>query len=306
MLADSTAGDPSTGLKWTHRSLRKLAEALERQGKPLSPPTIARLLGEAGFSLRTNRKRLAETEDPQRDAQFRYLDCLRRRYLRRGWPVISVDTKKKELIGRFKNPGRTWRRDAQPVLAHDFRSAAVGKAVPFGIYDLAHNDGMVVVGTSRETPTFACNGIRQWWLRVGRERYPQARKLLIEADCGGANDPRKWEWKVGLQRLADAFDLEITVTHYPPGASKWNPIDHRMFSLISANWAGEPLVSYEKMLGYLRGTRSAEGFRCRAMLDRWSYVAGGEVAPKEKAAVNLQAHRILPAWNYTIRPHGRT
>lgn len=304
LLEDSTAGDPCTGLLWTHRSLRTLAEALRRQGRALSAPTIARLLQAAGFSLRTNRKRLAEVQEPHRDEQFRYLQRLRERYLQRGWPVISVDTKKKELIGPFKNPGRTWRRRAQAVLAHDFRSAATGKGVPYGIYDLAHNEGLVVVGISHETPTFACAAIRRWWLLVGRERYPQTRRLLIEADCGGANDPRKWEWKVGLQRLADEFALTITVTHYPPGASKWNPIDHRMFSLISGNWAGEPLVSYEKMLRYIRRTRSASGFRCRAILDRKQYVTGGKVTAGEKARIALQAHVPLPHWNYTIRPHG--
>jgi hypothetical protein len=304
LLEDTTAGDPSSGLLWTHRSLRRLAQALREQGTPLSPHTIARLLDEAGYSLRTNRKRLAEVEDPDRDRQFRYLGHLRRGYLGRGWPVISVDTKKKELIGPFKNPGRTWRRSAQAVLAHDFPSAAAGKAVPYGIYDLAHNDGLIVVGTSHETPAFACACLRRWWLLVGHQRYPQARCLLIEADCGGANDPRKWEWKVGLQRLADEFALAITVTHYPPGASKWNPIDHRMFSLVSGNWVGEPLVSYAKMLDYIRGTRSETGFRCRAVLDRRGYAVGGKVTPAAKAGVRLRPHRTLPKWNYTVRPHG--
>jgi hypothetical protein len=305
LLEDATAGDPSTGLLWTHRSLRQLAQALRRQGMRVGPHTIARLLDQAGFSLRTNRKRLAEVTDPDRDRQFRYLGRLRKRYLKRGWPVISVDTKKKEWIGRFKNPGRTWRRAAPAVLAHDFPSAAVGKANPYGIYDLAHNDGLVVVGTSHETPTFACASIRRWWLLVGRPRYPQAQRLLIEADCGGANDYRKWEWKGGLQQLADEFDLVITVTHYPPGASKWNPIDHRMFSLISGNWAGEPLVSYEKMLQYIRGTRSATGFHCRAVLDTQEYPPGWRATPAGKEGVRLKPHSVLPAWNYTICPHGR-
>jgi hypothetical protein len=303
LLEDVTAGDPSTGLLWTHRSLRKLAQALRRQGLPVAKSTLARLLDQAGFSLRTNRKRLAEVHDPDRDQQFRYLVRLRKLYLKRGWPVISVDTKKKEWIGRFKNPGRTWRRAAQAVLAHDFPSCAVGKANPYGIYDLACNDGLVVVGTTHETPTFACASIRRWWLLVGRGRYPQAQRLLIEADCGGANDYRKWEWKVGLQQLADEFDLVITVTHYPPGASKWNPIDHRMFSLISGNWAGEPLVSYETMLQHIRRTRSAKGFHCRAVLDRHDYPPGWRATPADKARVRLQPCRILPGWNYTICPH---
>jgi hypothetical protein len=305
LLGDATAGDPSTGLLWTHRSLRKLAQALRRHGLPVGKSTVARLLDQAGFSLRTNRKRRAEVTDPDRDRQFRYLVRLRKFYLNRGWPVISVDTKKKEWIGPFKNPGRTWRRAPQAVLAHDFPSAAVGPANPYGIYDVAANAGFVVVGTSHETPRFACASIRRWWLRVGRGRYPQARRLLIEADCGGANDYRKWEWKVGLQRLADEFDLVITVTHYPPGASKWNPIDHRMFSLISGNWAGEPLVSYEKMLQYIRGTRSATGFHCRAVLDTREYPTGWRATPADKEAVKLQPRPVLPHWNYTICPHTR-
>jgi len=303
LLEDATAGDPSTGLLWTHRSLRKLAQALRRRGLHVGKSTIARLLDRAGFSLRTNRKRLAEVHDPDRDRQFRYLVRLRNLYRNRGWPVISVDTKKKEWIGLFKNPGRTWRRAAPAVLAHDFPSSARGKANPYGIYDVAYNDGFVVVGTAQETPSFACASIRRWWLMVGRRRYPQAQRLLIQADGGGANDPRKWEWKVGLQQLADEFGLVITVTHYPPGASKWNPIDHRMFSLISGNWAGEPLVSYEKMLQYIRATRSATGFHCRAVLDTHEYRTGGRVTPAAKAGVKLQPRPVLPEWNYTICPH---
>lgn len=305
LLEDSTAGDPSTGLLWTHRSLRKLAQALRRQGIPVAKDTIARLLDQAGFSLRTNRKRLAEVNDPDRDRQFRYLCRLRTLYLSHGWPVISVDTKKKEWIGRFKNPGRTWRRSAQAVLVHDFPSGAVGRAIPYGIYDVAQNDGFVVVGTSHETPTFACASIRRWWLMVGRRRYRQAKRLLIEADCGGANNSRTWEWKVGLQRLADELDLTITVTHYPPGASKWNPIDHRMFSLISGNWAGEPLVSYETMLQYIRRTRSATGFHGRAVLDTHEYRPGWRATPADKARVRLQPCPVLPDWNYTIWPDAR-
>jgi hypothetical protein len=262
-------------------------------------------LDQAGFSLRTNRKRRAEVHHPDRGRQFRFLRRLRKLYLSRGWPVISVDTKKKEWIGPFKNPGRTWRRAAREVLAHDFPSCAVGRAIPYGIYDVAHNDGLVVVGTSHETPAFAGASIRRWWLLVGRRRYPRAQRLLIEADCGGANDYRKWEWKVGLQRLADEFDLTITVTHYPPGASKWNPIDHRMFSLISGNWAGEPLVSYETVLQHIRRTRSTTGFHCRAVLDTHEYPTRWRVSSADKARVNLQPCRVLPNWNYTILPHVR-
>jgi hypothetical protein len=303
LLADDTAGDPVSGVRWTHRSLRALREGLCRHGIKLAHATIARLLRQGKFSLRTNRKRLAGTHDPNRDRQFRYLTRLRRLYLTRGLPVISVDTKKKELVGNFKNPGRCWRREDRPVLDHDFPSWAVGRAIPYGIYDLAHNDGYVAVGRSHETPSFAAAAVRRWWLAVGRGRYPKARRLLIQADGGGANDARKWEWKVGLQRLADEFGLTIVVTHYPPGASKWNPIDHRMFSLISRNWAGEPLVSYEVILNYIRRTRSSTGFHCRARLDTTEYATGYRITPEEKARVRLEPRPTLPEWNYVIRPH---
>jgi hypothetical protein len=305
LLEDSTAGDPMTGLKWTYRSVRRLAKALRRHGFNLSSNTVARLLRQMDFSLRTNRKTLAEVSDPDRDRQFRYLGRLRSYYITRGWPVISVDTKKKELIGPFKNPGRTWRRKSHQVFAHDFPSWAEGRGIPYGIYDVKHNDGLVVVGTSHDTPTFAVSCIRQWWLKCGRERYPGAPRLLIEADGGGSNDYRKWEWKLALQDMADEFDLVITVTHYPTGASKWNPIDHRMFSLISNNWKGEPLTSYEVMLKHIRRTRSQEGFRCRACLDTKEYPERGKISPEERARVRLRRRKVLPQWNYSIFPHGR-
>ncbi len=305
LLEDATAGDPITGLKWTHRSLVRLSRALRRRGIKPGKTAIARLLRQRHFSLRTNRKRLAGTHDPRRDRQFRYLTRRRRLYLARGWPVISVDTKKKEWIGNFKNRGRTWRRQPRDVLDHDFPSWAIGRAIPYGIYDLAANDGYVVVGTSHETPAFTGAAIRRWWIVVGRRRYPGARRLLIQADSGGGNGCREWAWKVALQRLADEFGLIITVTHYPPGASKWNPIDHRMFSLISANGAGEPLVSYETVLKFIRTTRSDAGFRCRAYLDTKPYPKGLKARSEDRARVRLRPCRVLPQWNYTIWPHKR-
>ena len=267
--------------------------------------TIARLLDDLRFSLRTCRKNKAGTRHKDRDRQFRYLVRLRKLYLTLGLPVISVDTKKKELVGDFKNPGRCWRCRDREVLDHDFPSWAIGRAIPYGIYDLAFNDGLVVVGTSHETPSFAVAAIRRWWLEVGRHRYPRAKRLLIEADAGGANDYRKWEWKVALQALADEFGLIITVTHYPTGASKWNPIDHRMFSLISANWSGEPLVSYETILGYIRRTRSSEGFHCRACLDPADYPLRSKGTPEARRRVRLKPRPVLPQWNYTIWPHNK-
>ncbi len=304
LVEDATAGDPITGLKWTHRSLRKLCRALRRQGWKVSPPTVARLLRGQNFSLRTCRKERAGITHPDRDRQFRYLTRLRKLYVSLSLPVISVDTKKKEWVGDFKNAGWCWRRKARSVLDHDFPSWALGRAIPVGVLDLARNDGYVVVSTSHETPTFVVSAIRRWWMRVGRRRYADKGRLLIEADSGGANDHRKWEWKVALQRLADEFGLIITVTHYPSGASKWNPIDHAMFSLISANWAGEPLSSYELILKYIRTTRSQKGFRCRACLDRKEYTTQRPTV-EQRRSIRLKRRAVLPELNYTIYPHTR-
>jgi hypothetical protein len=303
LLQDVTAGDPMTGLKWTHKSTRKLGATLRRRGISLSRGTVARLLRQHDYSLRTNRKRLAGTHHPDRDRQFRYLTRIRRWYLTRGLPVISVDAKKKELVGNFKNPGRCWRKTDRNVLDHDFAKDASGRGIPYGIYDVGRNAGYVVIGTSHETAAFAVAAIRRWWLAVGRASYPTTRRLLIEADCGGANGNRKLAWKAALQGFADEFQLIITVTHYPPRASKWNLIEHRMFSLISENWAGEPLVNYETMLKYIRRTRSATRFHCRACLDRTDYKKGAKVSREERAAIRLRPRPVLPQWNYTIWPH---
>jgi len=304
LLQEATAGDPISGLKWTHRSLRKLQRALRRRGLLLSTPTIGRLLRHLGFSLRTNRKRVAGIRDLDRDQQFRYLTRLRRLYISLGLPVISVDTKKKEWVGNFKNPGRCWRRQDRDVLDHDFPSWASGRAIPVGVYDLVHNDGYVLVGTSHDTPAFTVAAIQRWWREVGRRRYCGARRLLIEADGGGATDRRKWAWKVALQGLADECGLVITVTPYPPGASKWNPVEHRLFSPVSANWAGEPLVSYETILKYIRTTRTETGLRCRARLDKKEYPAAQRLAPRDKQRVRLRRRWPRPQLNYTILPHG--
>jgi hypothetical protein len=255
------------------------------------------------FSLRTNRKRLAGIRDLDRDRQFRYLTRLRRLYITLGLPVISVDTKKKEWLGNFKNPGRCWRQRDRDVFDHDYPSWASGQAIPVGVYDLAYQDGYVLVGTSHDTPAFTVAAIRRWLLEVGRRRYPAARRLLIEADGGGPTDHRKWAWKVALQRLADEFEMILVVTHYPAGASKWNPIEHRMFGPISANWAGEPLVSYQTVLKYIRTTRTETVRRCRARLDRKEYVVEHRVPAKEKAWVRLRRRSIRPELNYTIYPH---
>lgn len=306
LLEDATAGDPISGLKWSRKTLTKLSRQLRTIGIMIGRSTIARLLRERNYALMGNRKSIASTHDPERDRQFGYIDQQRRAFEKAGNPVISVDTKKKELIGRFKRAGRTWRQSALEVNDHDFPSQAKGKAIPYGIYDLTHNCGYILVGTSHETPDFAIAALRRWWLVRGQHTYAGTDRLLIQADCGGANSNRSWRWKAGLQRLADEFQLTITVTHFPPSASKWNPIEHRMFSLISANWAGQPLFSYETMLKFIRTTRSERGFRCQARLDRTVYPTKVKLAPAERAQIDCRPHRLCPHWNYTIRPHPRS
>lgn len=276
---------------------------LRHHGVIAGRQTISRLMVAKGYSLHTNRKSQAGIQDPDRDQQFRYLTCRRRWYLSRNLPVISVDTKKKEWIGNFKNPGQSWRKAARRVLDHDYPSWAEGRAIPYGLYDVGNNSGYVVIGTSHDTPEFARAAIRRWWIIEGCRRYPQVRRLLIQADGGGSNHSRRWGWKVALQSLADEFGITITVTHYPPGASKWNLIEHRMFSLISKNWSGEPLTSYETVLKYIRTTCSETGFRCRAYLDRRIYPTKVRVTDEQRKRVRLDRHKVLPKWNYTIRPH---
>jgi Rhodopirellula transposase DDE domain len=289
-------------LKWTRKTLAALTSQLQKKFR-VGHTTVARLLKLKGIALRGNRKRLSPRQDAQRDQQFRYIARLRRRFEKADWPRISVDTKKKELIGAFKNPGRTWRRQPLDVLATDFPQDAEGKAIPYGVYDLGRNEGFVVVGSSHETPAFALAAIRAWWLAVGQPHHRGKKALLIQADGGGANGNRCWLWKFGLQQLADEFNLTITVTHYPTGASKWNPIEHRLFCRISSNWAGQPLISYETMLKFIRTTKTETGLRCRARLDTTEYETGLKITREQKEQINLQPHRFLPKYNYTIRPH---
>jgi hypothetical protein len=303
LVERDTAGDPMTDQKWTRKTTAALAQELTARGFAVSPDTVGRLLRQQRYTLKSNRKRISEGQDPDRDRQFRYLRRVRDLFVGKGLPVISVDTKKKELVGNFKNPGRRWRREHKDVKDHDFPSKALGRAIPYGIYDCAHDDGYVVVGASHETSAFAVAAIRRWWLEVGRGRYPTAEALLIEADCGGGNDSRRWAWKLALQALADEFGLFILVTHYPPGASKWNPIEHRMFSLISIHWAAEPLLSYEVILMLIRGATSSTGFRCGACLDEEEYPTDVEVSKAQRATIRLERRRFLPRLNYAILPH---
>lgn len=301
-MRDATAGDPVTGLKWTHKSLRCVAQQLRRQGYRISTPSVARLLRERDYALRVNQKKLAGKQVPGRDEQFGYLSEQRAAFLRQQFPVISVDTKKRELIGRFKQPGEQWRVVPHEVLIYDFRSTALGIAIPYGIYDVGRNQGFVVVGQSHDTPEFAVAAIRSWWINVGRRAYPRQTQLLIEADCGGSNGNRCRAWKARLQDFASECGLSITVTHYPTGASKWNPIEHRCFNLISGNWAGQPLESYETVLKYIRATKSPSGFRCQARLDKKVYATGIKISRKEVSSIRLEGHKVFPHWNYTIRP----
>jgi len=300
-LEDTTAGNPISGLKWTRKSLATLTRELQKKFQ-VGRSTVARLLKQQGYMLHGNRKRLSPRHDAQRDQQFRYLARQRRKFVKAKLPILSIDTKKKELIGIFKNAGRTWRHNAWDVFETDFPQDAKGKAIPYGIYDVERNSGYVVVGTSHETPAFAIAALRRWWLDVGRSQYRGKHEWLIQADGGGANGHRCWLWKWGLQQLADECHVTITVTHYPMGASKWNPIEHRLFSRISGNWSGQPLVSYETVLKFIRTTKTATGLACQAQLDRRNYETGLKVTPEQKAQVNLKPHRILPHYNYTIRP----
>jgi len=302
-VRDATAGDPLRGLKWTKKTSRKLSRALKRRGYKVGPDTVRRLLQHRGYVLRANRKRLSRKHDPDRDRQMRYLTRQRRVFQKAGFPVISVDTKQRELIGNFKNPGRAWRQTSLAVLESDYPSDAQGVAIPYGIYDLTRDAGFVIVGTSHQTPEFAVAAIRRWWIKLGQGGYRRKKRLLIEADGGGANGSRCWLWKWELQQLADEFGLTITVTHLPTSASKWNPIEHRLFCHIEENWSGQPLISYETVLKFIRTTRTATGLRCRAYLDRTAYGTGYQVTAEQKAQINLKSHRVLPRWNYTIMPH---
>jgi hypothetical protein len=302
-LEDATAGDPVHGTKWTRKTLRALVKELRGKKFKVGRETVRRLLTQLGYSLRSNRKERSKRQDADRDRQMRYLARKRRAFLKAKKPVISVDCKKKELIGNFKNPGRTWRREARSVLTADFPSEADGKAIPYGVYDVARNRGFIGVGVSHETAEFAVNVIRRWWLTEGRAAYPEQTELLVQADAGGANGYRDWPWKWELQRLADETGLTLIVTHYPTSASKWNWIEHRLFNHISANWAGEPLVSYETVLKFIRTTTTQTGLCCTAYLDRKHYRTKVKVTPEHKAAIRLVKHRVLPKWNYTIQPH---
>jgi hypothetical protein len=305
LLSDEVAGDPMGEQKWVRSSLRRLSEQRKQAGHDASTGVVARLLKTLGFSLKTNKRRVLRKNCPGRDEQFRYIASQRQAFSAAGLPVISVDTKKKELIGDFRNSGQIWCRKAPEVDEHDYPSAAECRAVPFGVYDVVKNKGYVVVGTSNNTPEFAVNSIVRWWKAVGRRDYPLAEQVLILADGGGGNGSRARAWKLNLQqKLCDSFGLTVTVCHYPPGCSKWNPVEHRLFSYISTNWAGKPLRTLGIMLGYIRGTTTRTGLTVNACLDETAYRKGQKVARAEIEGLSITHHDVLPQWNYTMRPRG--
>jgi hypothetical protein len=292
-------------LLWTCQSTRQLAEALSQEGNRISADTVGRLLAEMGYSLQANLKTLEEgANHPDRDRQFQYLNRQVRRYLRRGDPVISVDTKKKELIGRYFNKGRQWRPQGKPekVNIYDFIDPDEPKAIPYGIYDLAHNQGWVNVGCDHDTASFAVASIQRWWRCMGQEQYPQTQRLLICADSGGSNGYRVRLWKYELQSLVDEADLEVLVCHLPPGASKWNKIEHRLFSHISMNWRGRPLVSHEVVVKLIGATMTQTGLKVKAKLDKRRYPLKVKVTDDQMRSLNIEPHKFHGEWNYTIRP----
>jgi hypothetical protein len=305
MLSDEVAGSPEGEQTWVRSSVAKLAKRLREQGFQVEHNAVWALLKRMGFSLRTAvRRRRGVTRDPdQRDEQFRYIASQRKAFSEAGIPVISVDTKKKELIGNFRNPGRAWCRKPPEVNEHDYASQAECLAVPFGVYDTTRNKGYVVVGMSHNTPAFAVTSIARWWDEDGRAAYPGAKEVLILADGGGGNGSRARAWKLNLQeKLCDRFGLTVTVCHYPPGCSKWNPVEHRLFSQISRNWEGKPLKTLGIMLGYIRGTTTKTGLTVKARLDEGTYKKGQKVTREELEKLNLKAHAVCSGLNYTITP----
>jgi len=303
-LHEDTAGDPmgKRGL-WTGKRLRDISWELDQLGVRVCPNTVRRLLDEVDYALHANRKSLSANTSPFRDQQFGLLNHQREEFTRSGYPIISVDTKKKELVGQFKNNGQVWSR--QPILVqdHDFRSQARGMAIPYGIYDLHANCGRVVVGTSHDTPAFAVDAICQWWRQEGRHRYPKAPELLILADSGGSNGARCRAWKLALQeKLVDAYQLGVTVCHYPTGASKWNPIEHRLFSEISKHWSGQPLTDYETIMRLIRGTSTQTGLVVNCLLNTKPYSTDVQISTEQMDALDLLKHPVLPDWNYTLLP----
>jgi len=304
LVEPTTRGDPESCLRWTCKSVRKLAEELEQMGHDVSYPVVAELLHEMEYSLQSNRKTKEGGSHPDRDAQFAHINTRVQRYIGLRQPVISVDTKKKELVGDFKNSGTEWRPKGKPekVRVHDFVIPELGRAAPYGVYDLAENTGWVSVGVDHDTASFAVETIRRWWHAMGQDKYPQAKRLLITADGGGSNGSRLRLWKLELQMLADETGLAIAVSHFPPGTSKWNKIEHRLFSFISKNWRGRPLTSLKVIVSLIAGTTTRKGLQVHAEIDDRSYPAGIKVPDSEMQRINLRRDDFHGEWNYEILP----
>jgi DDE family transposase len=302
-----TRGDPQSPLRWTCKSTRRLAQELGRQRHPVSDRTVAALLRGAGYSLQANRKTREGSRHPDRNAQFAYINAQAQRFQRRREPVISIDTKKKELVGDFKNGGREWRPEGQPeeVRTHDFRDPRLGKAIPYGVYDVTHNQGWVSVGIDHDTAYFAAASIRRWWQEMGSRRFPRATELLLTADGGGRNSHRSRLWKVALQDLADELRLRLAVCHFPPGTSKWNKVEHRLFCFITQNWRGQPLVSHQAIINLIASTTTRKGLIVKAALDTASYETGIKVSDGQMAMLNVTRAAFHGDWNYTIAPRKR-
>lgn len=299
-----TRGDPMSPLRWTCKSKAKLAAALVKQGWKVSATTVGRMLNELGYSLQSVRKSREGTSHPDRNAQFEHINATAEDFLARGEPAISVDTKKKELVGDFTNSGKEWQPKGSPehVLVHEFPDDAVGKAIPYGVYDMARNEGYVSVGRDHDTPAFAVASIRRWWTTMGRKAYPDATELFITADAGGSNGYRARAWKVELQDFADEFGLGVRVSHFPPGTSKWNKIEHRLFCHITTNWRGKPLRTYETVVQLIGNTRTATGLRVKATLDHGAYPTGVKIKDADMKKLAIHKNDFHGDWNYEIRP----
>ena len=308
IVEETTAGDPMSPLKWTSKSTRTLADELTRSGHPISSVTVGRCLEDMGYTLQANVKTREGPQHPNRDAQFRYLNRQVKAFRRVGDPVISVDTKKKELVGAFKNAGRRWlsQGKSDEVTVHDFPHLGQGKAIPYGAYDIARNRAVVNVGVTHETAEFAVESIRRWWRLDGKRHYRGTRRLLICADSGGSNGNRQRAWKLHLQALSDETGMAITVCHYPPGTSKWNQIEHRLFSFISLNWQGKPLINFETVVNLIGGTRTRTGLKIKAVLDSSEYETGVEISKEEIDQIRLKRHKVHPDWNYPLLSHSQS
>jgi transposase len=306
LIEPTTRGDPMSPLRWTCKSTRKLAEELQGQGFQIGERKVAALLHEMKYSLQANAKTIEGSDHPDRNAQFEFINAQTKKFLKQGCPVISVDTKKKELVGNYSNGGQEWQPQGEPekTLLHDFPDSEVPKAVPYGVYDLGRNQGWVNVGMDHDTADFATDSILSWWKHMGCKAYPKATELVIMADAGGSNSNRSRLWKVGVQRLADLTGLNIHVSHFPPGTSKWNKIEHRMFSFITQNWRGRPLVSFETIVSLIGNTTTQAGLKIKAKVTRKSYPKGIKVPNSEMAKLNLRPAAFHGDWNYLLSPHG--